>query len=63
MSGFSSWTRLLIGVLMRFLSVEECLRTCGLEEYAEATIGSLGIEYRKRTTIGVELAAKVVTHS
>jgi len=32
---------------------------CGLENYAEALIGSLGIEHRKRTTIGVELAAKV----
>jgi ATP-binding cassette subfamily G (WHITE) protein 2 (SNQ2) len=32
---------------------------CGLEEYGNAAVGSLGIEYRKRTTIGVELAAKV----
>jgi len=32
---------------------------CGLEAYSNATVGSLGIEYRKRTTIGVELAAKV----
>jgi ATP-binding cassette, subfamily G (WHITE), member 2, SNQ2 len=32
---------------------------CGLTAYAEATIGSLGVELRKRTTIGVELAAKV----
>jgi hypothetical protein len=32
---------------------------CGLEAYAEASIGSLGVELRKRTTIGVELAAKV----
>ncbi|KXN93194.1 Brefeldin A resistance protein [Leucoagaricus sp. SymC.cos] len=39
--------------------VEKCLRMCGLENFAEATIGSLGIEHRKRTTIGVELAAKV----
>ncbi|KXN88770.1 Brefeldin A resistance protein [Leucoagaricus sp. SymC.cos] len=38
--------------------VEKCLRMCGLENFAEATIGSLGIEHRKRTTIGVELAAK-----
>ncbi|KAJ3558376.1 hypothetical protein NP233_g11520 [Leucocoprinus birnbaumii] len=38
--------------------VEKCLKMCGLENFAEATIGSLGIEYRKRTTIGVELAAK-----
>lgn len=32
---------------------------CGLESFAEALIGSLGIEHRKRTTIAVELAAKV----
>jgi hypothetical protein len=32
---------------------------CNLENFAEATIGSLAIEQRKRTTIGVELAAKV----
>lgn len=32
---------------------------CGLEAYAEASIGSLSVELRKRTTIGVELAAKV----
>ncbi|GLB42433.1 putative ABC transporter superfamily, ABCG family. PDR (TC 3.A.1.205) subfamily protein [Lyophyllum shimeji] len=38
--------------------VEECLKMCGLEAFAEATIGSLGVEHRKRTTIGVELAAK-----
>lgn len=38
--------------------VEKCLKMCGLEIFAEATIGSLGIEHRKRTTIGVELAAK-----
>ena len=32
---------------------------CGLEDYADAIVGSLGVEHRKRTTIGVELAAKV----
>jgi hypothetical protein len=32
---------------------------CGLEVYADAVIGSLSVEHRKRTTIGVELAAKV----
>lgn len=32
---------------------------CGLEAYADAIVGSLGVEHRKRTTIGVELAAKV----
>ena len=31
---------------------------CGLEAYADAIVGSLGVEHRKRTTIGVELAAK-----
>jgi len=38
--------------------VDTCLRMCGLESHADAIIGSLGIEHRKRTTIGVELAAK-----
>ncbi|RDB26892.1 Brefeldin A resistance protein [Hypsizygus marmoreus] len=38
--------------------VEKCLKMCGLEQYAEAAVGSLGIEHRKRTTIAVELAAK-----
>ncbi|KAF9052029.1 pleiotropic drug resistance ABC transporter [Panaeolus papilionaceus] len=38
--------------------VEKCLEMCGLEEYADASVGSLSIEHRKRTTIGVELAAK-----
>ena len=32
---------------------------CGLVEYADASVGSLNIEHKKRTTIGVELAAKV----
>ena len=40
-------------------SVEKCLKMCGLEKYANASVGSLGIEHRKRTTIAVELAAKV----
>lgn len=40
-------------------SVEECLRMCGLEAYAEASVGSLNVEFKKRTTIAVELAAKV----
>ena len=31
---------------------------CGLEAYADAIVGSLNVENRKRTTIGVELAAK-----
>lgn len=34
---------------------------CGLEAYADAIVGSLGVEHRKRTTIGVELAAKVLS--
>ncbi|KAG6888337.1 hypothetical protein C0995_009084 [Termitomyces sp. Mi166 len=38
--------------------VEECLKMCGLEAYAEASVGSLNVEFRKRTTIAVELAAK-----
>lgn len=32
---------------------------CGLEAYADAVVGSLGVEHKKRTTIAVELAAKV----
>ncbi|KAG2038968.1 P-loop containing nucleoside triphosphate hydrolase protein [Suillus americanus] len=38
--------------------VDKCLQMCGLEEYADAIVGSLGVEHRKRTTIAVELAAK-----
>ncbi|KAF7374594.1 Brefeldin A resistance protein [Mycena sanguinolenta] len=38
--------------------VETCLKMCGLESVADASVGSLGIEHRKRTTIAVELAAK-----
>ncbi|TFK38228.1 pleiotropic drug resistance ABC transporter [Crucibulum laeve] len=38
--------------------VETCLKMCGLEAFADATVGSLGVEHRKRTTIAVELAAK-----
>ncbi|KAJ8519083.1 hypothetical protein ONZ45_g3902 [Pleurotus djamor] len=37
---------------------EKCLKMCGLEEYADAMVGTLGVEHKKRTTIGVELAAK-----
>lgn len=32
---------------------------CGLGAYKDAIVGSLGVEMKKRTTIGVELAAKV----
>ncbi|KAF8557467.1 pleiotropic drug resistance ABC transporter [Imleria badia] len=38
--------------------VDKCLKMCGLEAHADAIVGSLGVEHRKRTTIGVELAAK-----
>ncbi|KAI0930785.1 hypothetical protein AcV7_004877 [Taiwanofungus camphoratus] len=38
--------------------VDQCLKLCGLEAYADAVVGSLGVEHRKRTTIGVELVAK-----
>jgi ABC-type multidrug transport system ATPase subunit len=41
------------------ISVDTVLRMCGLEKFADAIVGSLGVEHRKRTTIGVELAAKV----
>ncbi|KAF9484262.1 pleiotropic drug resistance ABC transporter [Pholiota conissans] len=37
---------------------EKCLKMCGLEQFADAMVGSLGVEQKKRTTIGVELAAK-----
>ena len=40
-------------------SVDTVLKMCGLEKYDDAIVGSLGVEHRKRTTIGVELAAKV----
>lgn len=40
-------------------SAEKCLVMCGLAEFADAMVGTLGVEQRKRTTIGVELAAKV----
>lgn len=40
-------------------SVEKCLKMCGLEPFSEAMVGTLGVEQKKRTTIGVELAAKV----
>ena len=39
--------------------VEKCLKMCGLEAYGEASVGSLSVEHRKRTTIAVELAARV----
>ncbi|KAG1748265.1 ABC-2 type transporter-domain-containing protein [Suillus paluster] len=38
--------------------VDKCLRMCNLEDYADAIVGSLGIEHCKRTSIAVELAAK-----
>ena len=41
------------------LSVDKCLVMCGLQAYAEAIVGSLGVEHKKRLTIAVELAAKV----
>ncbi|KAJ8579735.1 hypothetical protein M405DRAFT_855117 [Rhizopogon salebrosus TDB-379] len=34
------------------------LKMCGLEDHGDAIVGYLGVEHRKRTTIGVELAAK-----
>ncbi|KIJ10449.1 hypothetical protein PAXINDRAFT_16534 [Paxillus involutus ATCC 200175] len=38
--------------------VNKCLAMRGLEAYADAIVGSLGVERKKRTSIGVELAAK-----
>jgi ABC-type branched-subunit amino acid transport system ATPase component len=40
-------------------SADRVLDMCGLRQFADAAVGSLGVEQRKRTTIGVELAAKV----
>ncbi|THH00264.1 hypothetical protein EW026_g2253 [Hermanssonia centrifuga] len=39
-------------------TVEKCLDMCGLTAYADAVVGTLNVEYRKRTTIAVELVAK-----
>ncbi|EJD01729.1 uncharacterized protein FOMMEDRAFT_126887 [Fomitiporia mediterranea MF3/22] len=38
--------------------VDTCLKMCGLEAFADAIVGTLNVEFKKRTTIGVELAAK-----
>ncbi|KAJ3535372.1 hypothetical protein NM688_g6988 [Phlebia brevispora] len=38
--------------------VEKCLDMCGLTAYADAIVGTLNVEFRKRTTIAVELVAK-----
>ncbi|KDR82402.1 hypothetical protein GALMADRAFT_56996 [Galerina marginata CBS 339.88] len=38
--------------------VDKCLHMCGLWVHRDAVVGSLGVEFRKRVTIGVELAAK-----
>ncbi|KAF9225036.1 hypothetical protein BS17DRAFT_731853 [Gyrodon lividus] len=38
--------------------VDKCLIMCGLGAYRDAVVGSLGVEMKKRTTIGVELAAR-----
>ncbi|KZT00050.1 uncharacterized protein LAESUDRAFT_739756 [Laetiporus sulphureus 93-53] len=38
--------------------VEKCLHMCGLAEFADAIVGTLDVEQRKRTTIAVELVAK-----
>ncbi len=38
--------------------VEKVLKICGLAANADAVVGDLGVENRKRTTIAVELVAK-----
>ena len=43
-------------------SVDRCLKMCGLDGYGDAVVGSLGVEVKKRTTIRVELVAKVCAH-
>ena len=45
-------------MILYLSSAEKCLTMCGLDAFADAMVGSLGVEQRKRTTIGVELAAK-----
>lgn len=47
-----------IAFLLFVCSVETCLKMCGLENHADAIVGTLSVEHKKRTTIGVELAAK-----
>ncbi|KAG2049210.1 hypothetical protein BDR06DRAFT_975405 [Suillus hirtellus] len=39
--------------------VDKCVQMCGLKAYADAVVGTLGVEHKKCTTIAVELAAKV----
>ncbi|KAJ7757814.1 hypothetical protein DFH07DRAFT_958679 [Mycena maculata] len=57
---FSATLRQPVSILMeeKVAYVETCLRMCGLEAVADASVGSLGIEHRNWTTIAVELAAK-----
>ncbi|KAF7798180.1 hypothetical protein EIP86_009397 [Pleurotus ostreatoroseus] len=38
--------------------VEKCLDMCGLASHGDAIVGTLNVEFRKRTTIAVELVAK-----
>lgn len=34
---------------------------CGLQTFADVVVSSLGVEHKKRLTIAVELAAKVIS--
>ena len=43
----------------RISSMETCLEMCGLSAYADAVVGTLNVELRKKLTIAVELVAKV----
>ncbi|KAF8798443.1 hypothetical protein BYT27DRAFT_7320762 [Phlegmacium glaucopus] len=47
-----------VPTLEKVAYAEKCLVMCGLEPFADAMVGSLGIEQRKQTTIEIELAAK-----
>ncbi|KAL5532389.1 SNQ2_2 [Sanghuangporus sanghuang] len=38
--------------------VDSCLKMCGLEAYADAMVCTLSLENRRRTSIGIELAAQ-----
>lgn len=62
-STFCDYERDIVPTELAFISVDTCIELCGLGPYRNAAVGSLGIENRKRTTIAVELAAKVSSFS
>lgn len=56
---FYEKTQLCKDLIYLIVSVDKCLHMCGLWAERNAIVGTLNVELRKRTTIGVELAAKV----